>query len=81
MIVKTNFSRWVFDIGGTASLASKLHCSKQAVYYWLNAKREPHFHAIRNMVRLSEGRISVVDIHEHFEIAERSQTCNLKHSR
>lgn len=70
---ETKFQRWVRDFGvGNLVVAMREQfpdcaVTYSAVYQWLRFDHEPRPKKMRALVAISEGAISLQDIHDHFE--------------
>lgn len=76
---ETKFEKWVKDYGvGQLVVAMRERgadyaVTYSAVYQWLRGEHEPRPRKMRALAAVSDGAITVQDIHDHFEgkISER----------
>lgn len=66
---RTSFGRWVGHVG-VARLTTELRSlgepiTQKAVYNWLAGERTPRPSSAVAMVRISRGRLALVDVYRH----------------
>ena len=72
---KTKFQRWV-ERETVAEVARKMTtlgddyaCTIGAVYQWLKGEYVPRPAKIRGLVQVSQGALTLRDVHDHIDIA------------
>lgn len=63
---------WIDREGGRKAVAAKLRVTPEAIYYWLMGKATPNFKTIFEIVRLSEGKVTMKQILDETKTAERA---------
>lgn len=55
---KLTFQEWVSDFGGPTRLAEKLNMTDRALHFWLNKKGSPRIPTMRELIKLSGGKLT-----------------------